>query len=115
MGPCRFTWQSRVDAAVTVLCCLSSMRCDAAKLTRFGLSESVDALLHAGADVHATSDSGQAHLLTCELSSRFLMSSEGVLPIHASAIGGHRYSLDLLVEARADPNAPHGFAGSTAM
>eukprot|EP00439_Symbiodinium_sp_Y106_P046699 s5647_g5.t5 len=53
----------------------------------FGLSESVDALLHAGADVHATSDSG-------------------VLPIHASAIAGHRYSLDLLVEARADPNAP---------
>ncbi|CAE7250568.1 ANK2 [Symbiodinium sp. CCMP2592] len=62
----------------------------------FGLSESVDALLHAGADVHATSDSG-------------------VLPIHASAIAGHRYSLDLLVEARADPNAPHGFAGTTAM
>ncbi|CAE7339206.1 ANK3 [Symbiodinium microadriaticum] len=62
----------------------------------FGLSESLEALLRAGADVHATSDSG-------------------VLPIHASAIAGHRHSLDLLVKARADPNSPHGFAGNSAM
>ncbi|CAE7391359.1 ANK1, partial [Symbiodinium sp. CCMP2456] len=62
----------------------------------FGLSESLDALLHARADVHAASDSG-------------------VLPIHASAIAGHRHSLDLLVKARADPNAPHTFASTSAM
>ncbi|CAE7228025.1 ANK1 [Symbiodinium natans] len=60
----------------------------------FGLPESLGALLDAGADVHAISGSG-------------------VQPIHAAAIAGHRRAVDLLVENRADLNAPHGFASNS--
>merc|ERR1712048_378948 len=62
----------------------------------FGIPGAARALLEARADVHVTAKSG-------------------VQPIHGAAIMGHVALVELLAEHRADVDAPHGFAGNTAL